>query len=306
VRFVVIAVALSGCSSLLGVSDPHADVSDANRDGPGSDGGSDAPIDSAIDMAPVDHIAFNVTSIQLAQQQVARIKATLVFAAGGSQDVTATATWSSDDSTVAAADVGGVITAQLLAGTANITASAAGLTGTFATNVTATACHPIINEIQAGGAISAADEWVEILNPCAVPIDVEGWTIVYRAASFAGATDTNLMITLTGSLAPGDLKLFAGGGFPGIADGTWASGFMQANNGAVGLRSGPKDIGPLVDAVAYGTVAPGHPFVEGTATPALSNNKSASRVPFDGNDTDHGGSDFTIVGTPTPRALNTP
>ena len=70
-------------------------------------------------------------------------------------------------------------------------------------------------------------------------------------------------------------------------DGTWgggASGLLQANAGGVGLRSGPASTGALVDAIAYGAVTAGFPFLETAAAPALANGKSVARS-FDGNDT---------------------
>src|SRR5262249_54006360 len=148
------------------------------------------------------------------------------------------------------------------------------------------------------------DEWVEILNPCVNPQVVDAWTLAYRAASNVNpvdGADTNLMVTLTGTLTPGNIQLFAGPAFGGTSDGGWAMGLMQGTNGAVGIRD---DLGTLIDAVAYGTVNPGHAFVEGTTAPALVNDKSIARLPFDGNDTDTGGADFVLVDAPTPRAAN--
>jgi hypothetical protein len=105
---------------------------------------------------------------------------------------------------------------------------------------------------------------------------------------------------------PGEIRLFAGPGYPDVADDGWTTGVLQQMNGAVGLRDGAKDIGALVDSLAYGNVAAGHPFIEGTPCAPLSNDKSAARLPFDGNDTDVNVSDFTVVAMPTPRALNAP
>jgi len=122
--------------------------------------------------------------------------------------------------------------------------------------------------------------------------------------------DSTFMILLAGQLPPGELRLFAGDGYPGSSDGTWGqpapNGIMGQNNGAVGLRAGPMTTGPLVDAVAYGTVTPGHPFLGSSAAPALSNGRSAARLPFDGKDGDDGAADFAIAASPTPRALNAP
>jgi hypothetical protein len=69
---------------------------------------------------------------------------------------------------------------------------------------------------------------------------------------------------------------------------------------------------PLVDAVAYGTVLAGHPFIETNPTPPMAHGRSASRLPFDGKDDGDathdgdGAADFMILQTPTPRAPNAP
>ena len=82
-----------------------------------------------------------------------------------------------------------------------------------------------------------------------------------------------------------------------------AARLVQGTSGGLGLRGGPKDTGPLVDAVAYGTVVAGFPFAEGAAAPALAAGKSVART-FDGNDTDANATDLVLVAVPTPRAPN--
>jgi len=264
---------------------------------------------AAIDVGPAvpDHLTLSTGNIALAQHQRAQLHATLVLTDGTTQDATATATWTSSAPTVASVTAG-QIDAQTTASTAMITATSSALSAAITATVGATACHPVINEVQAGSSVSAGDEWVEIYNPCTVAIDVTSWTLVYRAAGTIGATDTNSLQTLTGTLQPGDLRLYAGPAY-GLAnfDGTkWggASGLLQASNGGIGLRSGPKDTGPLVDSLTYGTVTAGHPFTESTSASMLANGKSVARGAFDGNDTNTGGADFTLTTTPTPRALN--
>jgi hypothetical protein len=269
-------------------------------------GGFSDSIDATVGPPAADHLLLSIGNFSLDQQQRAQLHATVVFTDGSTQDGTSSVTWSTDDPTVATV-VGGTVDAQTQSGAATITAST---TDTPPVSVIATvsvlACHPVINETQSGSTASASDEWCEILNPCTVAIDVTDWSLVYRAASATGATDTNLLITLVGSMAPGEIRLFAGNGFIGTIDDSWGGGVMQQNNGAMGLRSGPKDTGPLVDAVAYGIVSAGHPFQEGTAAAGLVNGKSLARTPFDGNDTNDGATNFVLTTLPTPRALNTP
>lgn len=264
-------------------------------------------LDVTVGPAVVDHLALSAGDLTLAQHQRARVKAALVYSDATTFDVTATATWSATGTS--ATVTAGVIDAGATAGATTITASASGASASLVATVTTAACHVVINEIQAGGA-SAGDEWVELYNPCTTSFDVSTWTLVYRAASTVSGGDTNTLQALAGTMAAGDLRLYVGPGYTGAGtpDGTaWggASGLLQGTNGGIGLRAGPKDTGPLVDAVAYGTVTAGHPFLEGTAgAPALANGKSVARGPVDGYDTDHNSIDFALVAAPTPRALN--
>jgi hypothetical protein len=143
------------------------------------------------------------------------------------------------------------------------------------------------------------------------PMSVMGWTLNYRGANAIGATDSTPMVMLTGTMAADEVRLYAGVGYTGTTPApldTWpgSSGVLGINNGAVGLRSGPKDTGPLVDSIAYGTVTAGHPFVEGHATPVLGAGLSASRLPFDGKDEGDATVDFVVGSKMTPGALNAP
>ena len=254
-----------------------------------------------------DHVAIGVGDMTLMLQQEALIRATVIFSDNSTQDITFSATWTTDNPGLLDPAFGDIATKA--SGTATVTATdgPSGLAATITVTITTVPCHPVINEVQTGSAASAADEWVEVFNPCTTTVDVTGWTLDYRSANATGATDTNLMVTLSGTIAPLDTKLFCGGSVVGpTCNGSWASGFMQQNNGGVGLRSGPKDTGTLVDAAAYGAVLPGHPFVEGTGGPALSNGHVMARLPYDGHDENNNLSDFLVVTNATPNELNFP
>jgi hypothetical protein len=292
-------VPLLGCSSLLGIEDPDT--------GDHIDGGVDA-----IDAPSTDHLMFDVGDFQIAMQQSARVHVTFVHRDGTQEDVTATAMYSSDNEPIVKTGGQGVIfSADTQTGSATITASLAGaISATVKVSVKNTPCHPVINELKTAG-VTSADEWVEIYNPCTVPVPVDGWTLDYRAATNAGAMDGILMVTLTGTMAAGDFRLFGGTGFvgPPNPDDSWGggtSGILAGTSGAVGLRSGAISVGPLVDSVGYGTVMSGNPFLESTAAPAMSVGVSASRGPFDGKDDDDGKNDFKVTQTPTLRTFNEP
>ena len=260
--------------------------------------------------AAPDHLVFGIGDFRIAQLQRVRLHAFAVLTDGMMQDATANATYETDNPAVAVVSAPGQVDGGSQAGMATISARlGAARAGTVKATVMAKQCRPVINEFQAGGA-TGSDEWVEILNPCTGAVDVAGWTLVYRAATTTGATDTNLMMTLTGQMAPGEIRLYAGQDYAGANDGKWTTGgsggIMQANNGGIALRMGPQNTGPIADALAYGTVTGGHPFIEANALPAMMNGKSAQRLPFDGRDGDDGAADFMQVQTASPRAPNAP
>jgi hypothetical protein len=286
-------ILLVGCSSLLGIEDPS----------PRGDGGvpPDVPTTSK------DRLAFSLTDVKLAQTQIVRLHVLLVHEDSSMLDVTASAMYLSDNTAIAAIGGPGVIHGGAQAGSATITASL-GMANpaTMKATVTTATCHPVINELSPGSAASATAEWVEIYNPCKDPVDVSTWTLVYRGASTTGS-DTSTLMSLTGSMNSGEIRLYAGSGYTGANDGQWGTGLgLGANDGAVGLRAGPKDTGSLVDSVAYGNVISSHLFMEVSSTLPLPNGKSAARLPFDGNDSNNNGADFVIVTAETPHALNVP
>lgn len=255
-----------------------------------------------------DRLTFSLTDFTLAQAQTVRLHVLLVHLDGTRGDVTENAMYTSDNETFAAISGKGLIKGGSQPGSATITARlGAAMTATLKATTTSALCHPVINELLTGSVVAGSDEWVEIYNPCTNVVDVSGWTLVYRGPNTTGAQDTAVLITLNGQMAPGDLRLYAGTAYPGVSDGMFAGGTgLASSDGAVGLRAGPKDTGPLVDSMAYGAVSPMNPFIEANPIPAMAAGKSASRLPFDGKDDNNGATDFEIISTPTPRALNVP
>jgi len=257
--------------------------------------------------AVADRLMLGLGDFRLAQGQRAHLHVSAVLTDGTMADVTSTAMFASDNTGVATASAAGQIDGGSQQGSATITVrSGRAQAVSLKVTVTSKQCRPVINELQTGSGTSPDDEWVEILNPCTAAIDVAGWTLVYRGANATGSTDSSLMVTLAGQLQPGDLKLFVGPAYAGANDGQWTSGTLGQNNGAIGLRMGPRDTGPLADAVAYGIVTAGHPFIETKPAAAMVNDKSAQRLPFDGHDDDNGETDFTQVTSTSPKSLNAP
>jgi len=165
-------------------------------------------------------------------------------------------------------------------------------------------CAPVINEVLTGTAATGTEEFVELFNPCATPIAVDGWRLVYRSATNTAPPnggDSSLLFALQGVLQPGGYMVYGGPGYHGPSNGALQGGI--AADGAIGLRD--RDL-RLIDSVGFGRVA-GNAFVEGMPVPAPlvspSPGMSLSRSP-NGSDTNNNGSDFT--GTPpTPMGANT-
>lgn len=264
-----------------------------------------ASLNFTVGPAVIDHLAIVPNVAKLMQNQIAQLHANLVYSDNTIVDATAGMWTSSNTGSVTAS--AGLLTSTATAGTSTITATQSGFSATITATVTAVACHVVINEVTSANS-SSSDEWVELYNPCTAGVSIAGWTLDYRAATNATGPDNLLLATLAGTMAPGEFRLYAGAGYPGVpaADATWgggASGELQANNGGIGLRSGPKDTGALVDAVAYGTVIAAYPFQETASAPMLSNTISIRRV-FDGDDTNDNSADFVVSSAPTPRAAN--
>jgi hypothetical protein len=152
-----------------------------------------------------------------------------------------------------------------------------------------------VNELMTGGASSASEELVEVVNPCTVPLALEGARLLYQSAS--GATQRTLVTWEAGMvLAPGARLLYATSLFPGPADGSFAAG-LSGTGGGVAVADAA---GALVDGVGYGTAT--NDFVEGTVAPAPAAGSVIARIP-DGADTDDGASDWQET-APTPGAAN--
>lgn len=284
-------VAGSGCSLVLGLEDPTADFGDDVPPPPGA-----------------DHVTVNLAEVQIAQLQRVRLRVTAVYLDGSMQDATASATYESDNALVAAVGTPGDLDAGAQAGSATITVRlGTARPASVAVTVTPKMCQPVINEFQTGAAGAPSDEWVELLNPCTIPIPVTSWTLVYRGDSTTGTTDSNLLVALSGELQPGEIKLFAGSTFSGMKDGTLMNG-LGGPSGAIAIRAGALSAGAIVDKLTYGgtAVVGGHPFTEGAPLPSMPAGQSAARLPFDGRDGDNGAADFMLVTTPTPRAPNAP
>jgi hypothetical protein len=280
------------------------------RDAPGSPP-IDAPVVISPDAGPVsepDRLRFSLGDFKIARRQRTRLRVHIVTSSGAVQDVSGSVQLTIDNPQLVTHAGQGVIHSGEQAGTATLTARLGNATpATVKVTVTQVICHPVINELVVGRNGTPADEWIEIFNPCTEMFNVTGWSVVYRGPTQVSDTE-RVLAPLDGPLVPGAFYIFAGRDFRGFADRTWsdAAGVITETSGAVGLRSGLRVIDPLIDAIAYGNVPAGHPFLERRTALDISHGQSASRLPFDGKDDDDGASDFQIVTSMTPRQLNAP
>jgi len=180
----------------------------------------------------------------------------------------------------------------------------------------ATASSPdvVIAEIYGGGGNTGAtltNDFIELQNRGAAPVDVSGWTIQY-----ASATGTSWALTaLAGVIAPGSrylVQLAAGNGgatalpTPDVTGTTALSGtagkVALATNATACTGTSCAANAGLRDLVGFGTTANG--FEGAGSAPAPSNTTSTARA---GGDTDNNAADFA-AGLPTPenRAASAP
>jgi hypothetical protein len=171
----------------------------------------------------------------------------------------------------------------------------------------------LISEIQVAGATSASEEFVELYNPSATDIALDGWTLDYHSATSANC-DTGW--TAKAKLASGTIKshgfyLISSKDFlAGTADitATTAAGVPTtlglASDGGNLRLTDASDSKQTVDAVAWGSGVCG----EGAAAPAPGSGRSLERRP--GADAETGGNaydtninqaDFIVRTVPGPQ-----
>ena len=309
-------VPLTACSNLLGITDPSAG-SDA-----GSGSGTDASIDAMLPQSG-DYLKISIADFKVAIKQRVRFHVTVTHKDTSTDDVTKSADLQLVSSDATIGTVG-----PLTANAVTVDGVASGMVtftakykdaavATVKMTVTTAMCHPVINELMTGtSAGGGSDEFVELYNPCNVSFNVSTWTLNYRAkGSTSLDMDGTLLASLAGTMEVGELRVYGGPNYNGTGAAAailpkWTSGI--STDGAIGLRSGAANSGPLVDSIAYGmvVVSPNptpNPFIEGTPFVTINNDADAARAAFDGADTDDNSKDFkATVSAGTPGALNVP
>ncbi len=159
--------------------------------------------------------------------------------------------------------------------------------------------HLVISQFQTGGGGAGTfnDEFVEIFNRGASPVDLNGYRLVYRSAT--GANDVaNPFALWTAStiIPPGGYYLIASTSYDGPAtpdltyDPTTCQCSMGGNGGGLAIRLGPNNTGAVIDSVGWGTAT--NIYVEGSVTAAPASNNSQSRNQNGCQDTDSNAADF--------------
>jgi predicted extracellular nuclease len=163
----------------------------------------------------------------------------------------------------------------------------------------------VINEFAVASTTSAADEYIEIKNISAAPVDINGWRLVYRSA--AGVTDVAIINWTTSTIIPagGYLLIANTTGYSGtkIPDFTWTSGgtgTFSGTSGGLALRNGPANTGTIIDSVGYGAAT--NAFVEGTAEPVHASNQALHRS----QDTDNNSADFSSAARDPQSSVDNP
>jgi len=181
---------------------------------------------------------------------------------------------------------------------------------------------PVINEIDYDQPGTDSAEYVELYNPAASTITLDGIEAVFLNGNAMPATAyAPSPIALTGTLASG-AYLVIGVAAVTVPTGVTKITITPATNA---IQNGPNDAivfiqtstGAVLDAVSWGGACnqmsvmgvPGNPPCdEGTPTTAIDSNTVAGslcRNP-NGSDTDNNSTDFVFCATSTPGAANMP
>lgn len=170
--------------------------------------------------------------------------------------------------------------------------------------------HIVISQFQTGGDGPGTfnDEFIELHNIGNVPIDLNGYRLVYRSAT--GSSDRQFINWASSTVVqPGAYYLIAsssynGGVAPDIRyDPTVCMCSMGGAGGGLAIRSGAPDTGVIIDSVGWGTAT--NIFVETSVTAAPAANNSQSRVSGACQDTDNNAGDFAATVPSAPRNAST-
>lgn len=166
--------------------------------------------------------------------------------------------------------------------------------------------HLVISEVVTGGA-SASDELIEIHNPTASSLPLDGLELIYVTASGATISRRAAWGLDAGSIQPHGHLLTANeaGIYAAVADATYASG-MASTGGSVAIRI--QGATTAIDAVGWGTTT--STWREGAPAAAPAAGSSIERLPGgalgSSQDTDDNAADYVVRQLPEPQNLASP
>lgn len=166
--------------------------------------------------------------------------------------------------------------------------------------------HLVVSEVATGGA-SASDEFIELYNPGALAMPLEGLELVYVTASGATISLRAAWDLGAADVPPGGHVLVANeaGIYASIADVTYVAG-MAATGGSVALRI--QGAATAIDAVGWGTAD--STWMEGSPLGAPASGGSAERLPGRAagstQDTDDNATDFVLRPDTDPQNSTSP
>ena len=168
---------------------------------------------------------------------------------------------------------------------------------------TGTLDHLVVSEVVTGGA-SPSDELIEVYNPTAAALPLEGLELVYVSAS--GATINRRALWSLGAplVPPGGHVLIANeaGIYAAVADAVYTSG-MAAAGGSIAIRI--QGATTAIDALGWGTAA--STWLEAPVAPAPASGASLERLPGgplgSTRDTENNLADFVERLVPEPQNL---
>lgn len=166
----------------------------------------------------------------------------------------------------------------------------------------ATPDHLVISQVQiTGGSGHTNDDFIELFNPTAAPVDLKGFRLVKRTAT--GTADVSLKSWTSSTVIPAyGFYLWANSGFTTLAVAPdAATSESLADNNGVALRQGAADTGTIIDSLAWGSAS--NAFVEGSPFPTNppANQTLLRQTPDPGSrqDTDNNSQDFTLQTAPS-------
>lgn len=168
------------------------------------------------------------------------------------------------------------------------------LTPTVNPEVTPVTNHIVINEVQTKG-ITASQDFVELYNPTAAPIDMSGWKIRKRIST--GTELSLIVIPSSISISSHGYLLWANtlNGYSATLGADLANTSSLADNNSIALLNA-SDV--VIDQVSWGTGV--NQFKEGIGYPD-NPGVSQSIERKAGLDTDHNETDFLLRLLPSPR-----